>query len=62
MLTYQALSTIRLLRWQTKNIAIFMSLSIAVVIAEQLTGEVAGVLPDVPVTVLGSAIGMAMSL
>ncbi|MEY4511620.1 MAG: hypothetical protein RLZZ450_3742 [Pseudomonadota bacterium] len=61
MLTYEALSTLRLLRWQTKNIAIFMSLSIAVVIAEQLTGEVAGVLPDVPVTVLGSAIGIYVS-
>jgi len=61
MLTYEALSTLRLLRWQTKNIAIFMSLSIAVVVAEQLTGEVAGVLPDVPVTVLGSAIGIYVS-
>jgi ion channel-forming bestrophin family protein len=61
MQTHQSLSTFRLLRWQIKNIAIFTSLSIAVVVAERMTGEVAGVLPDVPVTVLGSAIGIYVS-
>jgi len=62
MQNYEALSTFRLLRWQIKNIAIFMSLSIVVVIAEQLThGQVAGILPAVPVTVLGAAIGIYVS-
>jgi len=61
MRTYHAPSALHLLRWQLKNFAIFMSLSIAVVVAEQLTGSVAGVLPDVPVTVLGSAIGIYVS-
>jgi putative membrane protein len=60
MLTFRS-SVLQLLRWQLKNFAIFMSLSIAVVVAEQLTGVVAGVLPDVPVTVLGSAIGIYVS-
>jgi putative membrane protein len=40
---------------------IFMSLSVLVVIGEELTGEVAGVLPDLPVTVLGAAIGIFVS-
>ena len=38
-----------------------MSLSVAVVIGEEQTGEVAGVLPDLPVTVLGAAIGIYVS-
>lgn len=61
MLNYESLSTFRLLRWQTKNIAIFTSLSIVVVVAEKLSGRIAGVLPDVPVTVLGAAIGIYVS-
>jgi putative membrane protein len=51
----------RVLRWQRKNIAIFMSLSIAVVLAEEWTGELAGILPTAPLTVLGSAIGIYVS-
>ncbi|MDB4990689.1 MAG: putative rane protein [Myxococcaceae bacterium] len=61
MQTHEAMTTLRLLRWQLSNIVVFMSLSVAVVIAEELTGDVAGVLPDVPVTVLGSAIGIYVS-
>jgi ion channel-forming bestrophin family protein len=61
MLDYKSLSTSRLLRWQTRNIAIFTSLSILVVAAEKLSGRIAGVLPDVPVTVLGAAIGIYVS-
>src|SRR3954469_5317768 len=38
-----------------------MSLSIVVVMAEELTNEVAGLLPDAPVTVLGAAIGIYVS-
>jgi ion channel-forming bestrophin family protein len=51
----------RLLRWQRKNIVIFTSFSILVVIAEELTGELAGLLPTAPITVLGSAIGIYVS-
>lgn len=51
----------RLLRWQRKNITIFASLSIVVVVAEELTGELAGLLPSSPITVLGSAIGIYVS-
>lgn len=51
----------RLLRWQRKNIFIFTSLSIAVVATEELTGELAGLLPTAPITVLGSAIGIYVS-
>jgi len=61
MQTRDVLTTYRLLRWQLENIAIFTSLSIAVVVAEKLTGKVAGLLPDSPVTVLGSAIGIYVS-
>ena len=61
MRTYESLSTLRLLRWQTKNIAIFTSLSIVVVAAYALSGRVGDVLPDVPVTVLGAAIGIYVS-
>ncbi|MDB4975913.1 MAG: putative rane protein [Myxococcaceae bacterium] len=61
MQTREQLDTFSLLHWQWRNILIFMSLSVAVVIAEELTGDVAGVLPDVPVTVLGSAIGIYVS-
>ena len=61
MQTHEALTTLRLLRWQLGNILIFMSLSVLVVIGEELTGEVAGVLPDLPVTVLGAAIGIFVS-
>jgi ion channel-forming bestrophin family protein len=61
MQTQEALTTLRLLRWQLGNIVIFMSLSVLVVIGEELTGEVAGVLPDLPVTVLGAAIGIYVS-
>jgi putative membrane protein len=59
--TPETITTFRLLRWQLKSIAVFATLSTVVVIAEQLTGRVAGVLPDVPVTVLGSAIGIYVS-
>lgn len=61
MQTFDALSTWRLLRWQLRNIAIFTSLSVAVVVAERETGEVAGLLPDAPVTILGAAIGIYVS-
>jgi putative membrane protein len=59
--THEALTTLRLLRWQARNIVTFMSLSVAVVIAEELTGEVAGLLPDAPVTILGAAVGIFVS-
>lgn len=59
MQTYGSLSTRRLLLWQTKNICIFASLSILIVIAEELTGDALPfALPGIPVTVLGSAIGI----
>jgi ion channel-forming bestrophin family protein len=58
MQTVDALSTFRLLRWQARNIAIFMGLSIAVVVAEELSGKLAGVLPQTPITVMGAAIGI----
>jgi putative membrane protein len=61
MQTVDALSTFRLLRWQARNIAIFMGLSIAVVVAEELSGKLAGVLPQTPITVLGAAIGIYAS-
>jgi putative membrane protein len=61
MLTSRSLSLLQILRWQQANIAKFAMLSVAVVIAEELTGQVAGVLPDVPVVVLGSAIGIYVS-
>ncbi|MET0384597.1 MAG: bestrophin family ion channel [Polyangiales bacterium] len=62
MLTHQDSRVIgRLLLWQRKNILIFASLSVAVVLAEQLTDAVAGLLPTAPITVLGSAIGIYVS-
>ena len=61
MQTVDALSTFRLLRWQARNIAIFMGLSIAVVVGEELSGKLAGVLPQTPITVLGAAIGIYAS-
>jgi putative membrane protein len=61
MQTVDTLSTFRLLRWQARNIAIFMGLSIAVVVAEELSGKLAGVLPQTPITVLGAAIGIYCS-
>ncbi len=61
MQTENALSTYGLLRWQARNIAIFMGLSIAVVVGEELSGKLAGVLPQTPITVLGAAIGIYAS-
>ncbi|MFT3923759.1 MAG: bestrophin family ion channel [Myxococcales bacterium] len=58
MLTARSQSLFQILLWQKANIIKFALLSVAVVIAEELTGEVAGVLPDVPVSVLGAAIGI----
>lgn len=61
MRTFDALTVPRLLFWQLKNIAILTFLAALVVGAEELTGQVAGVLPDVPVSVLGAAIGIYVS-
>jgi ion channel-forming bestrophin family protein len=61
MQTVDAVSTLRLLRWQARNITIFTSLSILVVVGEELSGKLAGVLPDAPITVLGAAIGIYAS-
>ena len=61
MRTFHTLSLLRLILWQRRNIAILASLTTLVVIAEQLTGSVAGRLPDVPIAVLGSAIGIFVS-
>jgi putative membrane protein len=61
MQTVNALTTFRLLRWQARNIAIFMGLSIAVVVGEELSGKLAGMLPQTPITVLGAAIGIYAS-
>src|SRR5689334_4815319 len=62
MHTYQSLTVRRLLLWQTKNILIFASLSVLVVIAEEIHGDaLAFAIPGVPVTVLGSAIGIYVS-
>jgi putative membrane protein len=57
-MTISRLSILHLLWWQRKNVLIFAWLSTAVVLAEELTGEVAGLLPDMPVSVLGAAIGI----
>jgi ion channel-forming bestrophin family protein len=56
-----SISTRSLLRGQLGGALVLMSLSVAVVTAEELTGEVGGLLPDVPVTVLGAAIGIYVS-
>ncbi|HEY6878817.1 MAG TPA: bestrophin family ion channel [Polyangiales bacterium] len=61
MQTIEAISTFRLLRWQAHNIAVFTGLSIAVVVAEELSGKLAGMLPQTPITVLGAAIGIYCS-
>ena len=62
MHTYRSLTTSRLLLWQTKNIAIFASLSVLVVIADELYGKaLAFAIPAAPVTVLGGAIGIYVS-
>jgi len=62
MQTYESLTVRKLLLWQIKNIAIFTSLSVLVVVGHQLYGEALPfALPGVPVTVLGSAIGIFVS-
>ncbi|MET0340521.1 MAG: bestrophin family ion channel [Polyangiales bacterium] len=62
MHTYQSLTARRLLLWQTKNILIFASLSVLVVIAEEIHGDaLAFAIPSAPVTVLGSVIGIYVS-
>lgn len=61
MLTARSQSLLQILLWQKVNIVKFALLSIAVVVAEQVSGQVGGVLPDVPVSVLGAAIGIYVS-
>ena len=62
MQTYQSLTARRLLLWQTKNIVIFASLSVLVVLAHELSGDALPFeIPGVPVTVLGSVIGIYVS-
>jgi putative membrane protein len=61
MLTARSQSLLQILLWQRVNVLKFALLSIAVVIAEEISGQVAGVLPDVPVSVLGAAIGIYVS-
>jgi len=61
MITARSQSLLQILLWQKVSIVKFALLSVAVVIAEEMTGEVAGVLPDVPVSVLGAAIGIYVS-
>jgi putative membrane protein len=51
----------QVLRWQRRNILIFSALSTLVVVAEEILPVPVAILPDVPVSVLGGAIGIYVS-
>jgi putative membrane protein len=54
----RASSTFFLLREQWLSALVLMALSALVVTVEEVTGELAGLLPDLPVSILGAAIGI----
>lgn len=61
MRTFNSLSIAQVLRWQRRNILIFSALSTLVVVAEEILPVPIAILPDVPVSVLGGAIGIYVS-
>jgi len=59
--TFNSLSILQVVRWQQRNILIFSALSTLVVVAEEIAPVPIAMLPDVPVSVLGGAIGIYVS-